>query len=113
MQELTVNSKKYELDVDSDTPLLWVLRDTLNLTGTKYGCGIQQCGSCTVLVKGRPVRSCGVTLEEVAGKDMMQPSAQWQRFILNCLHFENYGILWDRCASINLELERMGGTGQC
>ena len=71
MQELTVNSKKYEVDVDSDTPLLWVLRDTLNLTGTKYGCGIQQCGSCTVLVKGRPVRSCGVTLEEVAGKDIL------------------------------------------
>ena len=71
MQELTVNSKKYELDVDSDTPLLWVLRDTLNLTGTKYGCGIQQCGACTVLVKGRPVRSCGVTLEEVAGKDIL------------------------------------------
>ena len=41
MQELTVNSKKYEVDIDSDTPLLWVLRDTLNLTGTKYGCGIQ------------------------------------------------------------------------
>ena len=71
MQELTVNSKKYELDVDSDTPLLWILRDTLNLTGTKYGCGIQQCGSCTVLVHGRPVRSCGVTLEEVAGKDIL------------------------------------------
>ena len=71
MQELTVNSKKYELDVDSDTPLLWVLRDTLNLTGTKYGCGIQQCGSCTVLVEGRLVRSCGVTLEEVAGKDIL------------------------------------------
>ena len=71
MQELTVNSKKYEVDVDSDTPLLWVLRDTLNLTGTKYGCGIQQCGSCTVLVKGHPVRSCGVTLEEVAGKDIL------------------------------------------
>ena len=71
MQELTVNSKKYELDVDSDTPLLWVLRDTLNLTGTKYGCGIQQCGYCTVLVKDRPVRSCGVTLEEVAGKDIL------------------------------------------
>ncbi len=71
MQELTVNSKKYELDVASDTPLLWVLRDTLNLTGTKYGCGIQQCGACTVLVKGRPVRSCGVTLEEVAGKDIL------------------------------------------
>ena len=71
MQELTVNSKKYELDVDSDTPLLWILRDTLNLTGTKYGCGIQQCGSCTVLVNGGPVRSCGVTLEEVSGKDIL------------------------------------------
>ena len=61
MIELTINNKKHQVDVEADTPLLWVLRDTLNLTGTKYGCGIQQCGACTVLIKGRPVRSCGVT----------------------------------------------------
>ena len=68
MYELIINNQKYEIDVDADTPLLWVLRDSLNLTGTKYGCGIQQCG--TVLIKERPVRSCGVTIEEVLGKDI-------------------------------------------
>ena len=70
MYELIINNQKYEIDVDADTPLLWVLRDSLNLTGTKYGCGIQQCGACTVLIKERPVRSCGVTIEEVLGKDI-------------------------------------------
>ena len=68
MYELIINNQKYEIDVDADTPLLWVLRDSLNLTGTKYGCGIQQCGACTVLIKERPVRSCGITIEEVLGK---------------------------------------------
>ena len=70
MYELIINNQKYEIDVDSDTPLLWVLRDSLNLTGTKYGRGIQQCGACTVLIKERPVRSCGVTIEEVLGKNI-------------------------------------------
>ena len=70
MYELIINNQKYEIDVDADTPLLWVLRDSLNLTGTKYGCGIQQCGACTVLIKERPVRSCGVTIEEVLGKNI-------------------------------------------
>ena len=67
MTDLIINKINHEARVESDTPLLWFLRDTLNLTGTKYVCGIQQCGSCTVLVDGRPVRSCGVTLEEVSG----------------------------------------------
>ena len=71
MTDLTINKINREAKVESDTPLLRFLRDTLNLTGTKYGCGIQQCGACTVLVDGRPVRSCGVTLEEVSGKDIL------------------------------------------
>ena len=58
------------MDVESDTPLLWAIRDTGGLTGTKYGCGIQQCGACTVLIGKRPVRSCGITVGEVAGKDI-------------------------------------------
>ena len=62
MIEVIINSKTYRVDVEPGTPLLWVIRDTLNLTGTKYGCGIQQCGACTVLIKGRPVRSCGVSI---------------------------------------------------
>ena len=70
MYELNINNQKHNVNVEADTPLLWVLRDSLNMTGTKYGCGIQQCGACTVLIKGRPVRSCGVTIEEVAGKDI-------------------------------------------
>ena len=55
---LTVNGKRHRVDVDDDTPLLWVLRDNLGLTGTKYGCGIAQCGACTVFVDGQPTRSC-------------------------------------------------------
>jgi len=55
---LTVNGHKQQVDVEPDTPLLWVLRDALGLTGTKYGCGIAQCGACTVHVAGKPVRSC-------------------------------------------------------
>ena len=70
MIEVIINRKTHHVDVEPDTPLLWVIRDTLNFTGTKYGCGIQQCGACTVLIKGRPVRSCGVTIEEVAGKEI-------------------------------------------
>ena len=70
MIEVSINSITHRVDVEPDTPLLWVIRDTLNLTGTKYGCGIQQCGACTVLIKCRPVRSCGVTIEEVAGKEI-------------------------------------------
>ena len=70
MIEVIINRKTHRVDIEPDTPLLWVIRDVLNLTGTKYGCGIQQCGACTVLIKGRPVRSCGVTIVEVAGKEI-------------------------------------------
>jgi aerobic-type carbon monoxide dehydrogenase small subunit (CoxS/CutS family) len=55
---LLVNGRRHSVDVEADTPLLWVLRDTLGLTGTKYGCGIAQCGACTVHLAGRAVRSC-------------------------------------------------------
>ena len=58
MMTLQVNGKTHEVDVDGDTPLLWVLRDHLELTGTKYGCGIARCGSCTVHIDGQAVRSC-------------------------------------------------------
>lgn len=68
MLRLTVNGKAHDIDVDPDTPLLWVLREQLGLTGTKYGCGIAVCGSCTVHVDGEAVRSCAMPVSAVAGK---------------------------------------------
>lgn len=65
MVKLNVNGQQYELNVDPSTPLLWVLRDNLNLTGTKYGCGISQCGACTVHMNGQAVRSCSTPVSEV------------------------------------------------
>jgi isoquinoline 1-oxidoreductase subunit alpha len=68
MIALSVNGKSYEVDVETDTPLLWVLRDTIGLTGTKYGCGIAQCGACTVHIDGVATRSCQVPVGTVGGK---------------------------------------------
>jgi isoquinoline 1-oxidoreductase alpha subunit len=68
MIQFSVNGKSQRLDVEADTPLLWVLRDALGLTGTKYGCGIAQCGACTVHVNGEPVRSCTTPVSAAAGK---------------------------------------------
>jgi isoquinoline 1-oxidoreductase alpha subunit len=68
MIQFSVNGKSQRLDVEADTPLLWVLRDALGLTGTKYGCGIAQCGACTVHVNGEPVRSCTMPVSAAAGK---------------------------------------------
>ena len=70
MIELIINGKMHLVDIESDTPLLWAIRDTVGLTGTKYGCGIEQCGACTVLIGKRPVRSCGITVGEVVGKNI-------------------------------------------
>jgi isoquinoline 1-oxidoreductase alpha subunit len=66
--KLTVNGDDHEVDASPDTPLLWVLRDHLGLTGTKYGCGQALCGACTVHLDGRPVRSCVVPVERVGGR---------------------------------------------
>jgi isoquinoline 1-oxidoreductase subunit alpha len=62
---LNVNGKRHQVDVESDTPLLWVLRDHLNLTGTKFGCGVSQCGACTVHLDGAAVRSCSTPISTV------------------------------------------------
>ena len=70
MIDLKINGKTHLVDIESDTPLLWAIRDTVGLTGTKYGCGIEQCGACTVLIDKRPVRSCGITVGEVIGKNI-------------------------------------------
>ena len=66
--ELTINNKNVSVDVDADTPLLWVLRDAARLVGTKYGCGIGQCGACTVHLNGNAIRSCSMTVEAAVGK---------------------------------------------
>jgi isoquinoline 1-oxidoreductase alpha subunit len=68
MIELKVNGRTHRVDADPDTPLLWVLRDHLGLTGTKYGCGIALCGACTVQIDGEPVRSCTMSAGSVGGK---------------------------------------------
>jgi len=68
--DLTVNGTSYTVDVDSETPLLWVIRDQVGLTGTKFSCGIGQCGACTVHVDGRPVRSCILPVAAAAGRQI-------------------------------------------
>jgi isoquinoline 1-oxidoreductase subunit alpha len=68
MIKLTVNGRSREVDVEPNTPLLWVLREQIGLTGTKYGCGVAQCGACTVHVDGAAVRSCVMPVSAVAGK---------------------------------------------
>jgi isoquinoline 1-oxidoreductase subunit alpha len=67
---LTVNGATHEVDVDLETPLLWVVRDSLGLTGTKFSCGIAQCGACTVHVDGQPVRSCSFPVSLAVGKSV-------------------------------------------
>lgn len=66
--KLLVNGSEYKTDADPETPLLWVLRDYLNLTGTKFGCGMAQCGACTIHIDGNPSRSCSMPVSAAAGK---------------------------------------------
>ncbi|HZT27767.1 MAG TPA: (2Fe-2S)-binding protein [Pseudolabrys sp.] len=70
MISLKVNGKAYRLDIEPETPLLWVIRDEIGLTGTKFGCGIAQCGACTVHINGEAVRSCGIVVGDVDGKEV-------------------------------------------
>lgn len=64
--DLKINGAQHSVDVDGDTPLLWVIRDVLGMTGTKYGCGVAQCGACTIHLDGQPTRSCQIPVESVA-----------------------------------------------
>ena len=70
MLTLSVNGESRTVDLEPETPLLWVLRDTLGLTGTKFGCGVSACGACTVLLDGMPVRSCVMPVAAVGGKEI-------------------------------------------
>ncbi len=71
MASFTVNGERVSVDVDETTPLLWALRDSLELTGTKYGCGLAQCGACTVHVDGQPVRSCVTPVADIEGASVV------------------------------------------
>jgi isoquinoline 1-oxidoreductase alpha subunit len=86
--QLTVNGRRHDVDVLPDTPLLWVLRDTVGLTGTKYGCGVAQCGACTVHLNGNPLRSCTLpvaavgeseitTIEGLEGRETQAIQTSW------------------------------------
>lgn len=70
MVSLKVNGTTHDVDIDDDTPLLWAIRDNIGLTGTKFGCGIAQCGACTVFVDGQPVRSCVTPASAVEGSEV-------------------------------------------
>jgi isoquinoline 1-oxidoreductase alpha subunit len=70
MVRLNINGKSIDVDVEADTPLLWVIRENVGLTGTKYGCGIAQCGACTVHINGVATRSCGMQVSEAVGKQI-------------------------------------------
>lgn len=85
---IKVNGRTHDVDIDDDTPVLWVLRDALGLTGTKFGCGIAQCGACTVLLDGKPLRSCTLpvsalgtaevtTIEGVTGREAEAVQRAW------------------------------------
>lgn len=76
--DLSINGHTHQLDIEPDTPLLWVLRDELGMTGTKYGCGLAQCGACTVLVDGQPTRTCVTPVEAVVGSQIMTIEAVTQ-----------------------------------
>ena len=78
MIALSINGKTHNVDIEGDTPLLWVLRDTIGLTGTKYGCGIAQCGACTVHIDGMATRSCQVPVGALAGKKVTTVEALMQ-----------------------------------
>ena len=79
MIELTVNGIKHNVDVEPEMPLLWVLRDVLDVKGPKYGCGIAQCGACTVHLNGEPVRSCSVPVSAAAGQKVLTIEGLSQR----------------------------------
>lgn len=105
MPQITINGVPHAVDADPDTPLLWVLRDHLDLTGTKYGCGIGQCGACTVHLDGQPVRACQTrlgdvgttpvaTIEGVSGRVAEAVRAAWRKLdVVQCGYCQSGQIM--------------------
>jgi isoquinoline 1-oxidoreductase alpha subunit len=85
MLHLTINGTPHDVDAEPDTPLLWVIRDTIGMTGTKYGCGIQQCGACTVHIDGVATRSCGMPVSLAVGKQITTIEGLAQNGTLNAV----------------------------
>ena len=83
MVTLKINGEQHDLDVEAEMPLLWALRNEIGLTGTKYGCGIAQCGACTVLMDGKAVRSCSLPVSSAQGKDIVTIEGLAQNGTLN------------------------------
>jgi isoquinoline 1-oxidoreductase subunit alpha len=83
MPRLTVNGRSYDIDADPNTPLLWALREQVGLTGTKYGCGIAQCGACTVHVDGIAMRSCSLPVSDAEGKQITTIEGLGQNGVLH------------------------------
>ena len=89
MPHLTVNGRSYDVDADPNTPLLWALREQVGLTGTKYGCGIAQCGACTVHVDGIAIRSCSLPVSEAEGKQIT--TIEGLARMVSCILFNKLG----------------------
>jgi len=85
MLRLTINGQSHEVEVEPDTPLLWVIRDTIGMTGTKYGCGIAQCGACTVHIDGIATRSCGMQVSDAVGKKITTIEGLAKNGVLNAV----------------------------
>ena len=108
--QLKINGKTIDLDIESDMPLLWAIRDEVGLTGTKFGCGIAQCGACTVLLDGEPVRSCSIpsgaaagrkvtTIEGLGGKSALQ-KAWIEKQVPQCGYCQS-GMLMATAGALN------------
>jgi isoquinoline 1-oxidoreductase subunit alpha len=100
MISLSINGRSYDVDVEPDTPLLWVLRDTIGLAGTRYGCGIAQCGACTVHIDDAPVRSCSMPIASItAGAKIMTIEGLAQN---GTLHPVQPGVDRSRCPTMRI-----------